>query len=135
AETRDEVVGTLVVKARELDVLVEALLTTAKLDVGTVPRSASELDVADTVQQALDRLTPRARIEGARVEARLPDRVLRVRADQDHLARIMDNLLNNALTYSRHPAEVTVLVRARDCVEIAVRDHGLGIPAEQRERV
>jgi signal transduction histidine kinase len=134
-EIRDEVVSTLVVKTRELEGLVEALLTTAKLDVGALPRSASDVDVADTVRQALDRLMPRARIEGARIEARLPERLLRVRADRDHLARILDNLLNNALTYSRQPAEVTVMVRANDWVEIAVRDHGLGIPADQHGRV
>jgi signal transduction histidine kinase len=135
ADVLDEVVTTLVVKAGELDTLVEALLTMAKLDVGALRRSASELDIADTVRQALDRVTPRARIEGARIEARLPDRVLRVRADRDHLARILDNLLNNALTYSPQPADVVVAVRAGDEVEIVVRDHGLGIPADQHGRV
>src|SRR4030088_1944797 len=135
ADVLDEVVGTLVVKARELDTLVEALLTMAKLAVGALRRRAGDLDVADTVRQALDRLTPRARIEGARIEARLPDRVPWVRADRDHLARILDNLLNNALTYSRPPAEVTVVVRAGDGVEIVVRDRGLGIPAEQHGHV
>jgi signal transduction histidine kinase len=134
-EVRDEVVSTLVVKTCELEGLVEALLTTAKLDAGALPRTASVLDVTDTVRQAVDRLTPRARIEGASIEARLPERVLEVRADRDHVARILDNLLNNALTYSRQPAEVMVVVRATDWVEIVVRDHGLGIPADQHGRV
>jgi signal transduction histidine kinase len=103
ADVRDEVVATLALKTAELEALVEALLTTARLDVGALPVSASDLDVGDAVRRALDRLRPRARMEGARIEARLPDRAVSVRADAEHLARILDNLFNNALTYSRRP--------------------------------
>jgi signal transduction histidine kinase len=134
AET-GEVVATLVMKTRELEARVEELLTMAKLEIGNLPRFPTEVDVADAVRQAMDRLGPRARLEGARTEARLPDRALRVRADPGHLARILDNLLNNALAYSRPPADVTVAVRAGDGVEIVVRDHGLGISPEQHGRV
>ena len=114
----------------------EALLTTAKLEAGTLSRSASELDVVDAVRQAMERLRPRARIEGARVEARLPGRPVRVRADRDHLARILDNLLNNALTYTRRTPEVAIRV-TRDGTRALVRveDNGIGIPRNQRERV
>jgi len=134
-QVRDEVVAIVVVKTRELEALVEELLTMARLDVGALPRSASVLDVAAAVRQALDRLAPRVRIEGARIEATLPDRGPRVRADREHVARILDNLLNNALSYSPRPASVAVVVRTDDWVEIVVRDRGLGIPPDQHRRV
>jgi signal transduction histidine kinase len=134
-ETREEAVGTLLAKAQELESLVEALLTTARLEGGTLPRTPGELDVCQAVQDAVVRIRPRARLEGARIELRLPEEDLLTRADRSHVARILDNLLNNALTYSSRPARITMEVRAGDPIELAVRDHGLGIPADQHQRV
>jgi len=57
------------------------------------------------------------------------------RADRGHVARILDNLLNNALTYSESPASVTVELRPRDPIEVAVEDLGQGIPPDQQDRV
>ncbi|HEY4025099.1 MAG TPA: HAMP domain-containing sensor histidine kinase [Candidatus Dormibacteraeota bacterium] len=133
--TRVETVGVLVRKAEELEVLVESLLTTARMEVGGLPQAITEVDVAGAVRQAVDRVAARARLEGARIEVRLPDRPLEIRADADHVGRILDNLLNNALAYSDPPADVTVTIRCGDGVEIVIADRGMGIPAEQHDRV
>ncbi len=50
----------------------------------------------------------------ARIQARLPERTVRVSADPDHIARILDNLLDNALAYSPRPTYLSVVVRAGD---------------------
>jgi signal transduction histidine kinase len=133
--TREEAVPTLVAKAEELESLVEVLLTTARLDVGGLPRSAVELDLVEAVREAVERLVARARLEMARVEVELPDHPVLTRADRDHVARILDNLLNNALSYSSLPATVTITLRPGDPVAIAVRDRGRGIPTEHQARV
>ena len=38
-------------------------------------------------------------------------------------------------TYSARPARVTVEVRTGEPIELVVRDHGMGIPAEHHHRV
>ena len=132
--TREEAIQTLIAKAQELETLVEALLTTARLEVG-LPRAPVDFDVCDEVRQAAGRAGPRARLERAAIELQLPGRAVLTRADRGHVGRILDNLLNNALTYSERPASVTVSVRGGDQVEVAVADRGLGIPPEQHHRV
>ncbi len=132
-EQSREVVGTLAAKARELDSLVEALLNEARGDVS--PVVAADFDVRQVVRQAVERLEPRARLEQARVTVRVPDQPVVARADRAQVARILDNLLNNAITYSPAPASVLVEVRCGEQVEVAVVDHGQGIPPEHQARI
>jgi signal transduction histidine kinase len=133
--TRAEAVQTLVSKAQELESLVESLLMATRLEGGTLPSTTVELDVRQAVREAVDRVKPRARLEGARIDVRAPDRGLVARADRGHVARILDNLLNNALNYSPNPASVTVELRSSDPVEVAVADQGHGIPESEQDRV
>jgi len=133
--TRAEAVETLVRKAQELESLVETLVTAARLEGGTLPSTAAPLDLAEAVREAVERARPRARLEGARIDVRTPEGDVVARADRGHVARILDNLLNNALTYSESPARVTVELRPRTPVEVAVRDLGLGIPPDHHDRV
>ena len=133
--TREEAVDTLVRKAQELESLVETLVTAARLEGGTLPSAIAPLDVGEAVREAIERVRPRARLEGAQIELRAPDGGVVARADRGQVARILDNLLNNALTYSESPACVTVELRPRDPVEVAVRDLGQGIPADHHDRV
>jgi signal transduction histidine kinase len=133
--TRAEAVDTLVSKAQELESLVESLVMAARLEGGTLPRVSGEVDLGQAVREAVERVLPRARLEDARIDLRVPERGALARADRGHIARILDNLLNNALTHSPRPASVSVELRQCDPVEVAVRDRGHGIPADQHERV
>jgi signal transduction histidine kinase len=65
---------------------------------------------------------------------------LLVHADAVQLARVLDNLVSNAIKYSPNGGEVTIRISqddrdgSRDAV-LAIEDHGLGIPAADRDRI
>jgi len=48
---------------------------------------------------------------------------------------ILDNLLNNAMTYSHPPARVAVAVTDDESPEVRVKDEGIGVPDPDRERI
>jgi len=59
-----------------------------------------------------------------------------VQADPDRILQVVTNYLMNALKYSRDDQPVEVRVRAEgNSGRVAVRDHGAGVPPEERKRI
>jgi signal transduction histidine kinase len=118
----------LVRLSRSLDVLAEG---------EAAARSAplAELDLAAAVRAAVDLVRPSA--ERAHLDVRLeqPARVP-VRANADHLAQVLSNLLSNAVRYS--PAGGSIVVRVdprRADVLVSVANTSPAIPPDDLERV
>jgi two-component system phosphate regulon sensor histidine kinase PhoR len=59
-----------------------------------------------------------------------------IQGDQTHIASMIHNLLDNANKYSPEKPEILISTRMRPKgVEIAIRDHGLGISKEARKHI
>ncbi len=59
-----------------------------------------------------------------------------IRGDRDRLVQVVTNLLSNAVKYSPRGGPIELSTEVRDgAVHVAVRDSGVGIPADQLERV
>jgi signal transduction histidine kinase len=130
------------------DALAEGNAPAARSAVETVDRNAQKVaavlaDVVALVASERGRitatpepLTVRGRLEAAIAElpaALRPDLDcpphLRVLSQPGHLDQILANLLSNATKYGNGPSRVEACARGTD-VEIAIIDHGPGVPAE-----
>src|SRR5207247_5484296 len=127
--------ATLAAKAAELGTLVEDLLLASRLDAGGLPAESNPVDVREAVAAALERAEARARLLGARLETRMPSYPVRAEVDPDHLGRVLDNLVNNALSYSPTEPVVIVEVEGEPEPRISVIDNGVGVAAQHRERI
>ena len=92
--------------------------------------------VADIVEEALTRtrqLAEDRRIDVAALE--LPAGV-RINGDRRQLVSALGNLVENAVKYSEPGAAIQVRVRVEGAsVELMVADHGIGIPAQDHDRI
>jgi signal transduction histidine kinase len=129
------VLDIVVRKAQDLGTLIEQMLLSGRLEAGTVATSRVRLDLRDAVQQAAERANPRATLLGAVVNYQLPSNALIVEADPEHVARILDSMIDNALTYSGRQAWVRITAIDEGDAQVLVEDHGRGIPNEMRERI
>ncbi len=98
-----------------------------------LPFSPADVDLVALTRRALDQ-RPRGTNRVLRLESAVPE--LWGRWDSDRLARLLDNLLSNALKYSPVPEPVTVRLRREDAGPAAwavleVADRGVGIPAAE----
>lgn len=59
-----------------------------------------------------------------------------VRADKDKIAQVVINFLNNAVKYSPEDKNITVsVIRENGQARVVVEDRGIGIKAEEREKI
>jgi two-component system sensor histidine kinase BaeS len=116
-----EEVERLVRLSRSLDALAGGDLTTQ-------PPELSRLDVADAIETAVELVQPSLERRWIDWEVRAP-RPLYARANADHLAQVLANLLQNATRYTPERGRVMVTASARtNDVVVSVTNTGDGIP-------
>lgn len=124
--------------ADRLTHLVEDLMMVVRLDTGEIEHELELLggvqaDVADQVRRVVGHLQPRACDLGITLETDVPAELPPVYVHDYFLADALERLIDNAIKFSkREPRRVLVSARAENgTVSIAVRDWGVGIPANQ----
>lgn len=138
AAWRPEVVRRIATTIEEecdrLQSLVTDLLDISRIQAGRVAMTFAVCDAGTLVLETVDAMrvrTPNRRIEVS-VQPGLPE----ARVDADKLRRALQNLIDNAIKYSPEESLVTVTAFQQDReLRIAVRDEGIGVPAEERERI
>jgi two-component system sensor histidine kinase SenX3 len=114
---------------------IEDLLELSRIESGEAPRR-EPVPVHLVVAEALERIRPAAEQSGIDLVVREPSRRLAVLGDRRQLVSAIYNLLDNAVKYSDAGSSVEVFATTdgRE-VDVSVRDHGIGIPARDLERV
>jgi signal transduction histidine kinase len=129
------VLETAQAKTEEAKALADELLTVARLEGRMLTPRADRVSVTDGVNKALARARPRAELIRANIRLDDGDN-LTVLADDALVGKILDNLLNNALTYADHPPTIHVRARQEDQeVSVTVVDDGIGISREDQGRI
>ncbi len=122
------------VEAARLARLVRDLLDLSRLEEAAT-RPHAHVDVSRVVSQQLERLAPLAAERDITLTVDLPEHVDVAVAPED-LRLIVANLLENAVRYNHVSGEVHVTVSDEgQWLTISVADTGIGIPAEEQERI
>jgi two-component system OmpR family sensor kinase len=133
AEERAEALQQLMAGVDRATRLVNAVMTLARLDAREARPSELPLtDLASVVRLILQELAATA--DARRVELALMPAAGNVRADEDALAILIRNLVDNALRHARSRVEVSI-VSELDSIRLAVADDGDGVPPEELKRV
>ena len=125
-------------KIKELSDLVEKVLSYAGLTATELERAGQLVPLGDLVGRIRDRIAQRYPDREVAWAIDLPDDLPRVRAPEELLAIVFDNLLDNAVKFAdKTPAEVGVGVREVEnrWLEVSVRDNGSGVPTARRDQI
>jgi two-component system, sensor histidine kinase len=122
-------------KAGELNAIVDSLLTAARIDEARVPIRSETVDLAAAVREAVERAEGRRALLEAALTFSAPEHPVPVKADPAHVARILDNLINNALTYCAGTPEIHLKVGEAGAPSVVIQDNGVGVPEDRWDEI
>lgn len=111
------------------------------LDVSRITRGRLELRkrrtlLQDVIRSAVEASRPVIDEAGHELVLELPPQPVTVEADPHRLAQVLSNLLSNSAKYTPAGGKIWLTAERSDGdAVIAVRDTGIGIPVEMRDRV
>ncbi len=113
--------------------LVTDVLDIARIDTGKVEIIETEFVLNELLADEVRQLQPLAADKGLSLEVEPPARPIWLRADRVKLARILGNLISNAIKFTDHgTVRVSAALGAERQVVIRVADTGHGIAAEHQ---
>lgn len=134
-EARLQAAEVIYQESARMNRLVLDLLALARLDAGTADLQREPLDLNVLLSHLAERFQPQARDAGVELALDLrpiPD----VIGDEDRLAQVFTNLLDNAVKYTPSGGRVLLTLRQADHqAHVTVEDTGPGIPTEELSRV
>lgn len=130
----ERLAGKIVVEAHRVARTIDDLLELSRLEVEGARRD--DVVIGVVIAEAIDRVRAAAEHRHIGVQVRDDGRALHVSGDRRQLVSAVSNLVDNAVKYSEPGSTVDVqaeLVGER--VAVTVRDHGVGIPPTDLDRI
>jgi two-component system phosphate regulon sensor histidine kinase PhoR len=122
--------------ADRLHRLVQDLLSLGRIESSQAPLELEAIDVQSAVEACIGRHADRAKAKELQVVSQPPSYAVIALADDEALAMILDNLIDNAIKYTPGGGTITLRCFAEDRhVIVQVMDTGVGIPDKDLPRI
>ncbi|MBQ2998162.1 MAG: HAMP domain-containing histidine kinase [Oscillospiraceae bacterium] len=129
--------GVIIGETERLSVMVEELLDFSRLQSGRMILQPMKLDIIAELSETVLTFEQRAIREKKDLIYQESDDIIPVMGDKNRLRQVFVNIIDNAIKYSDEGGSITITVARTEkgFVDIAVKDTGIGIPADQLEKV
>lgn len=156
-EARDRFLGIMHAQSQRMTRLVRDLLSLSRIEESEHTLPTDRIDVGRVIGSVVDTLLLQARAKGTAIDVDLATGLPPVIGDADQLAQVFQNLIDNAIKYSKSNGKVRIVVRAAPSapprvaaisaagraaethpagwISVAVADDGEGIPREHLPRL
>ncbi len=116
--------------------MVSDLSDVSRIETGHIRLEIDEVPVKDVIQTVVTEMESQINLKKQILNISLEDDLI-VKADQNRLVQILINLLSNAVKYSPAESNIAISVQSdgADMVEFHVKDEGIGIRPEDREKI
>ena len=123
-------------EADRLSGLVEELLDFSRMETGRLSVVSQPLNISELLTESVDMYIELARQQGIELVFTRPAQDVTVSGDPNRLKQVFINIIDNAVKYTEKGGQVLVdQITEEGCVRITVKDTGVGIPAQDIDRV
>lgn len=115
--------------------LIQDLLDYSRHRLGKLEARAEAINIEDLAREVVIGFKSSAQLKGLELRLELNAKDSLIKADRNHIRRILSNLLSNAVKYTSE-GSVTVMLttdRSRQLCQMAVRDTGVGMSSEDQK--
>jgi signal transduction histidine kinase len=121
-------------QTKRLSKMINDLLSTSLITTGNLQLVYEKVDLDAVVSDVLEDFSTRIQREGYELAYSKQDSIIG-QWDKIRIEQAVSNLISNAIKYgNRKPIEVAIKKENDDAL-IIVKDHGIGIPKEQHEKI
>ena len=130
-----QAVTVIYTESNRMNRLVMDLLSLARLEAGTADLQSIPIHLNTLLQSIVEKFTPQARQANIQLRTNMDD-LPQITGDEDRLAQVFSNIIDNALKFTPDGGQVTLSTFVKEeMVWVKVADTGVGVPPEERERI
>jgi signal transduction histidine kinase len=123
-------------ESERLTALINNILDFSRIEAGRKEYEFQETNLGELVHSTLESYRFQIQQNGFAFEENISPDIPPVKVDREAIARSLLNLVNNALKYSSDRKFIGVsLYRSDSSINLEVRDSGIGIPANEQEKI
>ncbi|MDD3013205.1 MAG: ATP-binding protein [Candidatus Gastranaerophilales bacterium] len=120
----------------ELLRIVGNILAIYHYESGKFELNIESAQIEDIVNESIDTLIHFAKYEGSEINVDVEQNLPMVNADKNEIARVIKNLVSNAIKHNQKGTDINIKVRRiNNEVEIAVNDNGKGISESEKPNI
>jgi PAS domain S-box-containing protein len=135
-ERQLKAVGNISKSGKHLLSLINSILDLSKVEAGQLRLDYKDFELGNKLNMIRNLLSPIANDKNIRIEIILDKELNTIYADEDKFTQIMYNLVDNAVKFSYENNLIIIEARRKgDMIEIMVKDHGIGIKAEDQHKL
>ena len=133
---REEIHHALAAESARLSRLLRNILDFGKIEQQATACDLRKEDIGLIIGDLVKVFRPQLEEGGFAVDLNLPPQPVLADVDRDAIEQVLVNLIDNAMKYSTNKKQIVIdLLERTDTVEIRVRDQGIGIAPEEREKI
>ncbi len=135
-EEQKECLNDILSGGRHLLDLINDVLDLSKVEVGKMEFKPVELRVEEVISDAVQTVRALTEQKNHTVHIRVEEGIRNIYADKSRLRQVLLNLLSNATKFTPSGGQLEITAETKDdmCL-FGVRDNGIGIKPEDRERI
>jgi signal transduction histidine kinase/DNA-binding response OmpR family regulator len=125
--------------ATRMNQLVDQLVDLARAQSGAVTVNLASLRLDELAREVAGRFTETARAKQLKVNVDTSEQSIEIFGDPDRLSQVLSNLVSNSMKFAPPGGSIDIEVfgppALSDAVGVSVRNDGVPIPVEERERI
>lgn len=133
---REELLNLVASESDRLSRFLHNILDFGKIEQQVKTYDFKKIKIQPVIEEVVKFTQHRLESEGFTLRSHLIKKPLFLKIDEDAVKQALTNLLDNAIKYSTKKRELMIdLINREREVEIQVQDKGIGIPAEEQEKI